>query len=82
MTAEITADHLDAAVDAARVELEAALQECIRLKPSGEAFIPLRPGKGRDLAADGSPYGDARRRAAAASLAADAAIDRRSAWRP
>jgi hypothetical protein len=72
-----TLAELDAAVDAARQELEDALQACLRLKPAGEAFVPLRPGT-HDPDADASPYGDARRRAAAAHLAAEAAIDRRS----
>jgi hypothetical protein len=72
-----TLAELDAAVDAARQELEDALQACLRLKPAGEAFVPLRPGT-PDPDADASPYGDARRRAAAAYLAAEAAIDRRS----
>jgi hypothetical protein len=72
-----TPAELDAAVDAARQELEDACQASIRLKPAGEAFVPLRPGT-HDRDADASPYGDARRRAAAAYLAAEAAIDRRS----
>jgi hypothetical protein len=72
-----TSAELDAAVDAANQELADALQEAIRLKPAGEAFVPLRPGT-HDPDADASPYGAARRRAAAAYLAAEAAIDRRT----
>jgi hypothetical protein len=72
-----TAAELDAAVAAASHELEDAYQACLRLKPAGEAFVPLRPGT-HDPDADASLYGAARRRAAAAYLAAEAAIDRRS----
>jgi hypothetical protein len=72
-----TPAELDAAVDAARKELEVAYQACLRLKPAGEPFVPIRPGT-HDPDADASPYGTARRRAAAAYLAAEAAIDRRS----
>ena len=66
----VTPASLDAAVDAARQELEDAYQACLRLKPAGEAFVPIRPGT-HDPDADASPYGDARRRAAAAYLAAE-----------
>ena len=77
----VTSAELDAAVAAARQELEDAYQACLRLKPAGEAFVPIRPGT-HDPDADASPYGDARRRAAAAYLAAEAAIDRAARPRP
>jgi hypothetical protein len=70
-----TPAELDAAVDAARQELEDAYQACIRLKPAGEPFVPIRPDA-HDPDADASPYGAARRRAAAAYLAAEAALAR------
>jgi hypothetical protein len=77
----VTPAELDAAVDAARQELDAAraaaqqeledaYQACLRLKPAGEPFVPIRPGT-FDENADAGPYGDARRRAAAAYLAAE-----------
>ena len=72
-----TLAELDAAEAAARQELEDAYQACLRLKPAGEAFVPIRP-RSHDPDADAGPFGDARRRAAAAYLAAEAAIDRRS----
>ena len=71
----MTPAELDAVASAARHELEDAYQACLRLKPAGEAFVPIRPGT-HDPDADASPYGAARRRAAAAYLAAEAAIDR------
>jgi hypothetical protein len=71
----VTPAELDAAAAAAQQELEDAYLACIRLKPAGEPFVPIRPGT-HDPTADASPYGDARRRAAAASLAADAAMSR------
>jgi hypothetical protein len=75
-----TPEQLDAAVAAARRELDDAIAECLRLKPPNEAFVPLRPGR-HDPSAPDTPYGDARRRAAVASVEAEAAIDRRSAAR-